>query len=178
MSGFEYTSSVKKLESLIVAISTDPNEDEAQACLTALFQAMKANPRDDREKLGTRVDGTRHEQQRCLAIPPKACWSVPLTRNHRCVGRISQLNELEAKLFIKGYCRRVAIIGLGGVGKTQVALELAYQTRDKRPDCSVFWIPANMENVQQAYQTIGQQLQIPGFEEKNEDIKLVQNYLS
>ena len=59
-------------------------------------------------------------------------------------------------------------------------LELAYRTRDKRPECSIFWISAtNAENVQQAYFEIAQQLNIPGLEDKKGDIsELVQRYLS
>ena len=83
-------------------------------------------------------------------------------------------------LFSDGYSARVAVTGLGGVGKTQIVLELAYRTRDHRPDCSVFWVPAtSVENIQQAYLELGRQLQIPGLEEKKEDvIKLVQDTLS
>ncbi|OCK91198.1 uncharacterized protein K441DRAFT_730266, partial [Cenococcum geophilum 1.58] len=103
---------------------------------------------------------------------------VPLARNHQFVGRSSQLNELEANLFPEGHCLKFAIIGLGGVGKTQIALELAYRTRDRYPECSVFWVTAtSAENLQRAYLGIAQQLQIPGREEKREDIKeLVQHY--
>ncbi|KAF5531533.1 hypothetical protein FMEXI_12925 [Fusarium mexicanum] len=32
--------------------------------------------------------------------------------------------------------------GLGGVGKTQIALEAAYRLRDTDPFRSVFWVPA------------------------------------
>ena len=110
----------------------------------------------------------------------KVCWYVPFARNHRFVGRSSQLSELESKLFMEGYFQKVAITGLGGVGKTQIALELAYQTRSKRPGCSIFWVPATTaENVQQAYLEIGRQLQVPGIEDKEVDVKsLVQSYLS
>ncbi|KAH8592642.1 P-loop containing nucleoside triphosphate hydrolase protein [Bisporella sp. PMI_857] len=110
----------------------------------------------------------------------KACWVVPLMRNPQFVSRSSQLSELEAKLFVDSYCPRVAIVGLGGVGKTQIALELAYQTRHKRPDCSIFWVAAtSAENVQQAYLDIGRHLNIQGIDNKKADVKcLVQSYLS
>ncbi|KAF2183820.1 hypothetical protein K469DRAFT_710189 [Zopfia rhizophila CBS 207.26] len=122
----------------------------------------------------------QREQEPCPAVPRKSCWSVPLPRNHHFVGRSSQLQELEASLFAENHCSKVAVIGLGGVGKTQVALELAYRTRDKRPECSVFWVSAtNTENFQQAYLGIAQQLHIPQSEDKREDTReLVQHYLS
>ena len=93
---------------------------------------------------------------------------------------MSQLNELETKLSAESHYWKVAIIGLGGVGKTQIALELAYRARDQNPNCSVFWVAAtNIENVQQAYLDIGRQLQVPGLEEDKADVKkLVQDRLS
>jgi CO dehydrogenase nickel-insertion accessory protein CooC1 len=52
----------------------------------------------------------------------------------------------------KDWTRKVAILGLGGVGKTQIALELAYRTRENNPECSVFWIPStSMEAVEKAF---------------------------
>ncbi|XTI94184.1 hypothetical protein V2W45_1473413 [Cenococcum geophilum] len=125
-------------------------------------------------------DMSAANQGPCLATSCKACWYVPLARNKKFVGRSAQLNELEANLFTEGHCPKFAIIGLGGVGKTQIALELAYRIREKHPDCSVFWVPAtSAENLQQAYVGVGQQLRIIGLEDKEEDIKkLVQHHLS
>ncbi|KAF2798308.1 hypothetical protein K505DRAFT_110599, partial [Melanomma pulvis-pyrius CBS 109.77] len=122
----------------------------------------------------------QREQKPNLTVPRKPCWSVPLPRNNHFVSRGSQLHELESKLSGETHCSKVAVIGLGGVGKTQIVLELAYRTRDKLPECSIFWISAtNMEKVQQAYLEIAQQLRIPGLEDKKEDVrKLVQHYLS
>jgi tetratricopeptide (TPR) repeat protein len=77
-------------------------------------------------------------------------------------------------------CERVAIIGLGGVGKTQIALEYAHQLRQSQPDCSVFWIPVtNVERMLETYLEIGEQLQIPNIKQEKEDAqKLVHHRLS
>lgn len=105
---------------------------------------------------------------------------VPFAPNPRFVGRSAQLDRLEKQLFMEDQSAKVAIIGLGGVGKTQIALKLAYRTQKRYPECSVFWVSAtNMESLQQAYLAIGRQLQIPGLEEEQADVqKLVQNLLT
>jgi tetratricopeptide (TPR) repeat protein len=105
---------------------------------------------------------------------------VPFERNPSFIGRESQLVQLEEKLFTKDQTAKMAITGLGGVGKTQVVLELAYRVREKHKNCSVVWIPAtDIETLQQAYEDVAQQLGIPGWEEDKADVKkLVQGYLS
>ena len=110
----------------------------------------------------------------------KACWTVPFARNQRFVGRHSQLNQLENTLFAKNQSLKLAITGLGGVGKTQIVLKLAYRIREKYPECSIFWMPAtNTESLQQAYLDVGRQLRIPGLQEEQANVKkLVQHHLS
>ena len=107
-------------------------------------------------------------------------WIVPFERNHRFTGRQSQLAQLEAMLFAEDRTTKIAITGLSGVGKTQLALELLYRTKEKYKKCSILWIPViNIESLQQAYLVITQQLGIHGWEEDKADIKrLVQEYLS
>ena len=105
---------------------------------------------------------------------------MPFARNPQFVGRNSQLDQLEETLSAEQQPSRVAIFGLGGVGKTQIALELAYRTQERYPECSIFWVPAtNGESLQQAYLEIGRQLRISGLEQEQGDVKkLVQRYLS
>src|SRR4029077_6425673 len=108
----------------------------------------------------------------------KACWMVPFDRNPRFSGRNSELNGLEKVIFSEGKSRKTAITGLGGVGKTQVALELAYQIRDKYPECSVFWITStSLESIEQAYMNISEQLGIQGVTPADAKTR-VQAYLS
>jgi tetratricopeptide (TPR) repeat protein len=72
------------------------------------------------------------------------------------------------------------VYGLGGIGKTQIALEMAYWTREKYSECSVFWIQAtHAESIQQAFKDIGMRLNVPGIEMEQADAKkLVQRHLS
>ncbi|KAI0434036.1 hypothetical protein F5Y09DRAFT_20100 [Xylaria sp. FL1042] len=65
---------------------------------------------------------------------------IPLVKNKRFVGRESTLLSLQ-RMFFAEKRQKVAIVGLGGIGKTQVALEFAYWMKEERPEYSVFWIP-------------------------------------
>lgn len=105
---------------------------------------------------------------------------MPFDKNPNFTGRGTQLAQLEGRLFSREQTTKITITGLGGVGKTQLALALVYQVRDKFKDCLVIWIPAtNMESLHQAYLDVAQQLKIPGSDEDKADTKkLVQGYLS
>ena len=110
---------------------------------------------------------------------PTFC-NIPFDRNWRFVGRSEQLKELRSRLLNSPKGRKIAITGLGGIGKTQIALQFAYQIRDEAPDCSIFWISAiSREGLEQTYADIVQKLRVPGWEDKGADSKaLLQRYLS
>jgi nucleoside phosphorylase/tetratricopeptide (TPR) repeat protein len=74
-------------------------------------------------------------------------WMVSLARNPMFVGRQEKIAKLEELITMQDGPRKIAITGLGGVGKTQVALELAYRTRDRDKECSVFWIPCTSHAI-------------------------------
>lgn len=71
-------------------------------------------------------------------------------------------------------CQRTVISGLGGVGKTQIALEAAFRVRARCPDCHVFWVPAiNTTTFENGYHEIGQKLSIQNVENDKTAIKLL-----
>ncbi|CAI7613920.1 unnamed protein product [Penicillium pancosmium] len=90
------------------------------------------------------------------------CFMVPFERNLRFLGREYEVSKIERMILTANSHRKAAISGLGGVGKTQIALELAYRLRN-RPESSysVFWITAtSAEAVEQALMEIGEQLNL------------------
>lgn len=69
-------------------------------------------------------------------------------------------------------CQRIAVEGLGGVGKTQIALEAAYRVREKYPNCSIFWVSAvSRTSFENSYREVAQALKISGSGGDEADIK-------
>jgi len=78
------------------------------------------------------------------AGPPP--WTVPFPRNPRFVGREDELEALHRLLHGDGDAAPVGITpagisGMGGIGKTQLAVEYAYRYQDDYPG-GVFWVNA------------------------------------
>ncbi|KAB8253481.1 P-loop containing nucleoside triphosphate hydrolase protein, partial [Aspergillus pseudonomiae] len=86
-------------------------------------------------------------------------WMVPFRRNPRFVGREEEITRTEELIMQQNELGKVAICGLGGVGKTQIALELAYRMRKRDAECSIFWVTCtSYESVEQAYMSIASKL--------------------
>ena len=104
---------------------------------------------------------------------------VPFGRNECFVEPGSILRRLLARIppsANRDNCQRTAIDGLGGIGKTQVAVEAAFRVHDTQPECSIFWISAlSATSFENAYRDIGCQLQIKGIDESNADVKKLVN---
>ncbi|RFU35064.1 hypothetical protein B7463_g1296, partial [Scytalidium lignicola] len=69
---------------------------------------------------------------------------VPFDRNDSLVNRDDIFKAIDQRLTLQSQSRSVALWGLGGCGKTQIALEYAYR-RQKITSCSVFWIHADSQ---------------------------------
>jgi hypothetical protein len=75
---------------------------------------------------------------------------------------------------------RLALVGLGGVGKTQIAIEYTHRIRDSSPDTWVLWVHAgSLANFEKDYRQIATLMRIPGRDDRNANVfKLVYDWLS
>jgi tetratricopeptide (TPR) repeat protein len=98
---------------------------------------------------------------------------IPFSRNPRFVGREAQLAELEAKLFSNEQTTTtLAIVGPGGTGKSQLALEVAHRTRQNNNNCSVFWMDASdKDSLYQSYASVAQKLNVQGWDDDQADME-------
>lgn len=73
----------------------------------------------------------------------------------------------------------MTLYGLGGCGKSALAIEFAYRVATRRARL-VFWVPAiSQESFETAYREIGARLRMPGIADGNADVKkLVQSQLN
>ncbi|KAJ6142476.1 hypothetical protein N7471_001929 [Penicillium samsonianum] len=109
--------------------------------------------------------------------PPSPLSTVPFTRDPDFVRRNTLFDQIYRKNSVAG--SRIALIGLGGVGKSQLAIEYSYQVRSKSPATWVFWVHASNEaRFEQSFRDIAYQVKIPGRQDAKVNIfKLVENWL-
>lgn len=109
-------------------------------------------------------------------------WSVPLPRNPYFTGREEILEALHKQLGVEqavAITQSSALHGLGGVGKTQIALEYTY--RHALEYSAVFWIGAETEEqIIASLLHVAETLQLPERAEKDQQLVLtaVQRWLS
>ncbi|KAL4796943.1 hypothetical protein BDV19DRAFT_360121 [Aspergillus venezuelensis] len=111
------------------------------------------------------------------ATPTKPVFMMPFERDARFLGRRDILDEISSRF---KECNQVALAGLGGVGKSQIAIEYSYIFKGQHPEAHVFWIYASTATrFEQCYQEIARRLMLPGWEDKKIDnLKLVYEWLS
>lgn len=150
----------------------------------ALLDRIQPRPAG-RERMNTlpRRLGSGAAGQQALQVVQAAartpCYHIPLKKNPRFTGRDTILDMLEEKIFGEERSHRTALVGLGGMGKTQIALQFAYQTKEKRPGYSIFWIPIlSTANIEQAYGEIAKKLHVEKKHDGEDIRELVCEHLS
>ncbi|KAI1593417.1 CDC6 Cdc6-related protein AAA superfamily ATPase, partial [Pyrenophora tritici-repentis] len=144
---------------------TTEEEDIVYCLLGILSVSMPTAYGEGRESAQSRLQAELEGASNAPSI-------IPFSQNPRFVGRESQLAELEAKLFTNEQTSTtLAIVGPGGTGKSQLALEVAHRTRQNNKSCSVFWMDASdKDSLFQSYASVAQKLGVLGWDDDQADV--------
>ncbi|KAF1969172.1 TPR-like protein [Bimuria novae-zelandiae CBS 107.79] len=123
------------------------------------------------------VSTTFHLSPERPETPPRPSAVIPFTRDGDFVERGAILDQIQQKCAVPG--SRTALVGLGGVGKSQLAIEYAYRTCDQSPETWAFWVySSNAARFEQSYRDIADSVKIFGRRDPQANIfKLVHNWL-
>lgn len=111
-------------------------------------------------------------------------WNVPYMRNLHFTGRDELLNRLNQRLSSETQdhstvTRRAtpiplqAIKGLGGIGKTQIAVEYAYRSREQGLYTHIFWVNAASETIMESFVALTELLSAFPAKRERDQWKLV-----
>jgi tetratricopeptide (TPR) repeat protein/DNA-binding XRE family transcriptional regulator len=121
-------------------------------------------------------------QSSSISSDSSGLWNIPYPRNPFFTGREDLLYALHEQLnreHTMALTQSWAISGLGGIGKTQLALEYAYRYRQNYH--SIFWISAaTRETLQNGFTKLADLLQLPEKDERdhNKIMQAVKHWLA
>src|SRR6267142_399363 len=135
-----------------------------------LYRRLTNQPRVKKPVLGKLKSLPKREPQsmdfdaQSESEPKKKPWLVPHEPNPVFTGREAILKELRADLLKNG---RQALSGLGGIGKTQIAVEYAFRHREDYS--AVLWTFADTEQaISSGFSMMAQKLGLPEQESKEQ----------
>ncbi|KAL8325294.1 hypothetical protein RB597_008519 [Gaeumannomyces tritici] len=110
--------------------------------------------------------------------PSQPFASIPFSRDADFVDRGDILAQLRQRC--SEPASRMALIGLGGIGKSQLAIEFAHRKAAESAENWIFWIHAGTQaRVEEGFQAIADILKLPGRDQPNANIpQLAYSWLS
>lgn len=98
----------------------------------------------------------------------KPLFMVPFTKDPKLIDRIEIFKNIEERAKTQS---RVALSGICGAGKSQIAIEYCYRFREAHPDAHVVWVHSSTaQRLNQAYRDIARTLILPGRDDPRADI--------
>ena len=126
------------------------------------------------KELGLLLEEPALSSEPSPAADSSPLWTVPFRRNPFFTGREEVLEHLHTRLTANraaALTQTQAISGLGGIGKTQIAIEYAYRYREEYR--SVFWArAASYETLLTDFVELANLLQVPGSNQQDQQIIL------
>ncbi|CAM1508596.1 Fc.00g054440.m01.CDS01 [Cosmosporella sp. VM-42] len=151
-------------ESLKTVEKTAALSSHRSSDMTWLYSMMSLTPRSWKD------DATLP----CVMLPPSR--NAKFFNREDVIDRIEEhFNRASSQAF-----RSVALYGMGGVGKTHVAMKYAEERFTKRGVSAILWVEAESEiKVKQSFTDIAKRLQLPNYVPHNHDDNrlLVMNWL-
>ncbi|KAH8742291.1 hypothetical protein F5883DRAFT_656864 [Diaporthe sp. PMI_573] len=116
-----------------------------------------------------------------LEAPPKPSCTIPFGRDPDFIDRETLLDQIHRTC--SRPASRAALVGLGGVGKSQLAIEYCYRTSEaaiqKNTHLWVFWIHAETRaRIEEDFKKVAEAVKLPGRKDPKADIpQLMEQWL-
>lgn len=149
------------------ATNYNPNNEEGYE---SLYRHLTNQPLIEKPVLGKLKSMPPRSRKQEFRSQP---WNVPFQRNQYFTGREDILKELRSALISdQAAALAQAISGLGGIGKTQTAVEYAYQYRNEYD--AVLWVKADSRDALISdYAALAHVLDLPEKDAKEQNLAAV-----
>ena len=165
----EFSSSIQDYLSTLVAFQTTSQADSLRNLLV-MVQGRLEQP----------VEPPPYEKLPQPAPKPKLnpIWTVKYDFEADFVGRDGIIGTIEGQLTENN--RRAALAGIGGVGKSRIAIQYSYRYRQLHPKSHIFWVHGGSRSrFETDYRNIARLFDLPGREDPDVDtLRLVTDWLS
>ncbi|KAL5374129.1 hypothetical protein DPSP01_012190 [Paraphaeosphaeria sporulosa] len=183
--------SVEERMSWVTSRTTSVKEDRAY-CLLGIFgvflpvirgegeehamRRLKKEIQEQQKEIETeQTSSGSYNTQRLQTTRPS--HTIPFRRDPDFVDRCTLLDELKERCSTPA--ARVALVGVGGVGKSQLAIEHCYRTHEASPGMWVLWAYASSTaRLEQSFHDIANRVKIEGRRDSQVNIfRLVHDWM-
>ncbi|KIL94216.1 hypothetical protein FAVG1_02778 [Fusarium avenaceum] len=127
--------------------------------------------------MSQKVEGMSLNRSDQRSTSRTSCFNVPFDRDTDFVHRPNITDWIKEKY--QGPSNRMALVGLGGLGKSQVAIHFAHQIQEETPETSVYWVHASSKpRFEEGYRYIAERNELPRRNDPKVDVlALVRDWL-